>query len=72
MINLINQINENDNLSNYIFYLDNARIHHAKDLSILLEKINLFYAPAYACFLNPIEEIFGRIKHSMKKIHYNN
>ena len=46
--------------------MDNALIHHAKDLEIIFDNINVFYASPYACFLNPIEEIFGRIKHQMR------
>ena len=46
--------------------MDNARIYHAKDLLELFGYINIFYAAPYACFLNPIEEIFGRIKHQMR------
>ena len=32
LVNLINYIKSIDSISYYVFYMDNARIHHAKDL----------------------------------------
>ena len=37
--------------------MDNAKI-----IKIFLSKINVFYAPPYSPFLNPIEEFFSVLK----------
>ena len=50
-----------DNLSSYVFYLDNAKIHKAKCLVHIEENINRFFGPPYSPELNPIERVFGEM-----------
>ena len=49
------------NISNPIFILDNARIHHYTGLNELRSnnRIRLEYLPPYSPFLNPIENVFS-------------
>lgn len=51
-------------ISNPIFILDNARIHHYHGLDRMLSdlNINFFFLPPYSPFLNPIENIFSKWK----------
>ena len=55
--------------------MDNAKIHHAKLLYNLFSKLNIFFSAPYSPFLNPIEEVFGLLKHylriSYKPIRYD-
>ena len=37
LINLINYIKSIDDINNNVFYIDNARIHHARDLKNIFE-----------------------------------
>ena len=71
--NLINQHQYiKNNLKNFVFYHDNARIHHAKILKDFFSYINIFYCPAYSPFLNPIEEVFFNFKLKLQFIQKNN
>lgn len=54
---------------NIYIFLDNARIHHAKDVNKFLEKhqnVTLMYNIAYTPETNPIELIFKDVKHYLK------
>ena len=61
-----NEIIKN-NLENYVFCMDNARIHAAKAINHILLRLNTFYLPPYSPFLNPIEEVFGLWKFIVRK-----
>jgi hypothetical protein len=50
-----------------VFVLDNLRAHKIKDIyPILLNKINLFFLPAYTPMLNNIEYFFSLLKRNLK------
>lgn len=55
-----------------IFFMDNARIHHAIALRDLKLNLNFFYNAPYSPMLNPIEELFGLWKHYIRKIGFEN
>ncbi len=67
----MNLINNNiiikNNLKNIIFYMDNAKIHHAIILRDLASTVNFFFGAPYSPMLNPIEEFFGLLKHYIRK-----
>jgi len=46
--------------------MDNAKIHHAKSIENLRNKINFFFNAPYSPMLNPIEEFFGLTKHNIR------
>jgi len=49
--------------------MDNASYHTAKEVSRLMQLLNLnyIYAPPYCSWLNPIELFFGTVKTRMNK-----
>jgi len=53
--------------SKYVFYMDNAPIHHARSLKPFLKHFNVIYGAPYSPFLNPIEEIFSSWKHIFRR-----
>ncbi|XP_031337186.1 uncharacterized protein LOC116166371 [Photinus pyralis] len=55
-----------------IIIMDNARIHHANDVSNFFRENNVRhrYLPPYSPQLNPIEEVFSMIKSSSTKATY--
>ena len=51
-----------------IVILDNAAIHHTNGILDLLESLGvlLYFLPAYSPDMNPIEELFSKVKYSLK------
>ena len=49
--------------------MDNMRSHHAKVVKNLLEEkhIQYLYLPSYSPYYNPIENMWSKIKASMRK-----
>ena len=71
MANLILKTDmQNKGLNNFVFFMDNAKIHIAKSWKILREHIITCFNAPYSPFLNPIEELFALWKHHyrMRKI----
>ena len=69
ILNLIrNSVKIDFEVNNYVFFLDNASIHHAECLSNLKNYINFRYNAPYSPFLNPIEECFGLVKNNFRKL----
>ena len=56
-----------NNLDNYVFFMDNARVHKAKVLKEFYENLHVCYNAPYSPFLNPIEEVFARWKFEFRK-----
>lgn len=56
-------------ITNPIFIMDNARIHHYSEFKNdpLFQSLNVFYLPAYSPFLNPIENVFSVWKNLVKR-----
>jgi transposase len=52
--------------------MDNAQIHRANILYEIFRRINVFYAPPYSPFLNPIEEYFSLVKNRLRKCKFYN
>ncbi len=50
------------NITNPVFIMDNARIHHYSGVVELISELNLnvMYLPPYSPFLNPIENAFSK------------
>ena len=49
--------------------LDNAKIHRNTEAIYNLSKsvgVNVMYLPQYSPFLNPVEQLFNRIKRDLK------
>jgi hypothetical protein len=57
-----------NNRHKYLFYFDNAPIHHARLLRPFYNHINVLFSPAYSPYLNPIEEYFSRVKFHFRTI----
>ena len=53
--------------------MDNASIHKTKELKEILnhKKYNVVYTPPYSPEFNPIEMVFGNIKHHYYKHRYD-
>ena len=68
----INEINSKEKRINII--LDNARIHHAKIVEKACEilNINLIFLQPYCPDLNPIEDVWRKIKSEVYKSIYDN
>lgn len=51
-----------------IVILDNAAIHHTGGVVDLLENLGvlIYFLPAYSLDMNPIEELFSKVKYSLK------
>lgn len=63
LINLINNSERlKSNLRNTYFFMDNATIHKSKIAKGFFENINILYNAPYSPDLNPIENLFGRVK----------
>ena len=66
----INYLKSNEDfIKNKIIILDNAKIHKTKEIEQYLGHINskVYYIIPYHCELNPIEEVFSKIKHYVRK-----
>jgi len=48
--------------ANFVFHLDNARIHQAKILKPILNRFEILFNAPYSLFLSPIEEYFSLTK----------
>ena len=50
--------------------MDNMRTHHVKEVRALLQEagMNLLYLPAYSPDLNPIENMWSKIKAILRKL----
>ncbi len=72
IINLIraNGLQEK-NLDNYVFFVDNARIHKAKKLSLLNNNLNICFNAPYSPQLNPIEGLFSLWKSNFRSMRSN-
>ena len=48
--------------------MDNAAIHHVDEVVDLLEKLGvlIYYLPPYSPDINPIEELFAKVKSNLK------
>ena len=66
IIEMNNNLPPNEKL--YIL-LDNAKIHHTKELTNLLKdtQIELIYNPPYSPQYNPIERVFSKVKYLVKE-----
>jgi uncharacterized protein with ParB-like and HNH nuclease domain len=47
--------------------MDNARIHKALKIYLILDSIKIFYSAPYSPFLNLIDEVYGKWKQLMRK-----
>ena len=56
-----------------LLILDNAKIHHAKDVKTACDILNieLMYLPEYSPDLNPIEDLWKIIKRVVYSSHYS-
>ena len=65
METLISTLHEGD-----IVIMDNVRTHHVKEVRTLLEGsgMKLRYLPAYSPNLNPIENMWSKIKAILRKL----
>jgi len=63
----INDILSKEKVINIV--LDNYRVHHAKIVEKACEILNirLIFLPPYSPFLNPIEDVWGKIKKELYK-----
>ena len=54
---------------NTLLLIDNVSFHHSKEVKqyIKNKKWNILYTPPYSPWFNPIENIFGIIKHNFRK-----
>ncbi len=56
----------------YIFLMDNASIHHAKNYETIKNKFTILSNAPYSPMINPIEEMFSKWKHTFRqKTHRN-
>ena len=71
MIELINKI---QNISDYIFIMDNLRVHLSKEIKELVKlyKIKIIYTVPYESSFNPIELSFRFIKNKIYRHIYSN
>ena len=53
-----------------VVVMDNMRTHHVKEVQMLLQEANikLLYLPAYSPDLNPIENMWSKIKAILRKL----
>ena len=67
---IINLINNNEELKsnpeNFIFFMDNARIHNSKITQNFFNCLNILYNAPYSSDLNPIENLFGVVKNNFR------
>lgn len=65
---LLNNSDILEDIGRYVFVLDNASIHKADNIKILLSFILMQFLSRYSPFLNPIEELFSQWKHFFKNL----
>lgn len=56
-----------NNLSDYVFFMDNCKIHKTKKIQQFYENLYVVFNAPYSPMLNPIEEIFGLVKRAYRK-----
>jgi transposase len=73
LINLIkNSERIKSNLKDTYFFMDNAAIHKSKITKNFLESLNIIYNAPYSPDLNPIENLFGRVKKEFRRLNLTN
>lgn len=69
LVNLINLCGIKDQgTDNYVFFVDNSKIHSAKVLHDLNSYLHVCFNAPYSPQLNPIEEVFGLWKSLFRKL----
>ena len=53
-----------------VLIMDNAKFHHSQVIQTFLqqERIQYYYLPPYSTQLNPIDEVFSKIKNLYRRI----
>ena len=64
---MISKIVNGDSILEPVFLMDNVKFHKIEDVVVLMENNGCFlYTPPYSPFLNPIENIFSKMKNWIK------
>jgi transposase len=61
-----------DGKKGMVLVMDNARIHHERNVKEVLNNYNVEYLPAYSPHLNPIELWFGQLRKYTARTYYTN